>query len=229
LSLNIFRLCLWVLNTSRFYSIKDVIFNLVRINSNRLFSNDFVNMFASWFSESMNWIITSPFWTWSLIKWCWISICFALECIIGFFVRFMALVLSHLILVHDSSIPKSLSCCRIHKIWEQQLPRATYFSSAVERATVLCFLENYDTNLLPSIWYVLEVLFLSTLQHAKSTFEYPMSIRSLSFGYHSPSFGVVAMYLMMRFVAIMWDSLGFDWNLAQMQTLNKISCLDAVR
>jgi len=124
--------------------------SLVRIDLNRLFSSGFVNMSVSWFFESINWIITSPLWTWSLIKWCRISMCFALEWRIGFFARLIALVLSHLISVHESLILKSLGCCFIHKIWEQQLPRATYSTSTVKRVTVFYFLENHDTILFPS-------------------------------------------------------------------------------
>jgi hypothetical protein len=36
-------------------------------------------------------------------------------------------------------------------------------------------------------------------------------------------------YLIMRFTAVKWHSLGAAWNLAHMHTLNMISGLDAVR
>ena len=57
-----------------------------------------VNISASWNLVSTYSKDTSFFSTWSLRKWCWISICLVLECKTGFFVRLIALlVLSHLI------------------------------------------------------------------------------------------------------------------------------------
>jgi len=57
----------------------------------------FVKISASWSLVSTYSKDTSFFSTWSLRKWCRISICLVRECKTGFFVRLMALVLSHLI------------------------------------------------------------------------------------------------------------------------------------
>ena len=61
---------------------------------NLYLANGFINKSANWFSVLTNLISQSPFWTWSQMKWCLISICFALECCIGFLVKFITLVLS---------------------------------------------------------------------------------------------------------------------------------------
>jgi len=50
-------------------------------------ANGFLNKFANWFSVLTNLISQSPFWTWSRMKWCLISICLVLECCIRFLVK----------------------------------------------------------------------------------------------------------------------------------------------
>ena len=57
-------------------------------------ANGLVNKTTNWCPVLTNWISQSPFWTWSWMKWCLISICLVLECCIGFLVKLMALVLS---------------------------------------------------------------------------------------------------------------------------------------
>ena len=57
----------------------------------------FVKISASWSFVFTNSSVMWPFCTWSLRKWCLISMYFVLECYTGFFEMFMALVLSHFI------------------------------------------------------------------------------------------------------------------------------------
>ena len=131
----------------------------------------FVKMSASYFSVHTNSSNTSPELTWSLMKWCLISMCLLLECCTGFFDRLIALVLSQNMGVLVSSMPKSLSCCLIHKIWAQQLPAIIYSASAVDNTTEFYFLLNHEIKLTPRNWQVPEVLFLSNLHPAKSVSE----------------------------------------------------------
>ena len=67
-------------------------FSLRKLNLSS--TRDFVKKSASWFSVStkLNAIFFS--WSWSLMKWCFISICLDLECWIGFLERLIALALS---------------------------------------------------------------------------------------------------------------------------------------
>ena len=111
--------------------------------------NGFVKISASWSLVSTYSKDTTFFSTWSLRKWCRISMCLVLECKTWFFVRLIALVLSHLIGTQPSFKSYSRSCCLVHKIWEQQLPAATYSASAVERATLCCFLLCHEIKQFP--------------------------------------------------------------------------------
>jgi len=70
------------------------IFNFFLSLLNLSRTSGLVNKSASWFFVLTNFISQSPFRTWSLMKWCLISICLVLECCIGFLVRLIALVLS---------------------------------------------------------------------------------------------------------------------------------------
>jgi hypothetical protein len=63
---------------------------------NLVSSSGFVNILANWSSVPIEYIVISPFPTWSLKKWCRISICFVLECWTGFVANFTALSLSHM-------------------------------------------------------------------------------------------------------------------------------------
>jgi len=147
----------------------------------------FVNKSASWFSESTNWISQSLFIMWSLIKWWQISICLVLECWTRFLVKLIALVLSHSNGILERLCPKWLSWCFNQMVWAQQLPTAMYYASAVDNATQACFLLCQDIQLDPSKWHVPLVLFLSTLQPAKSESEYPTRFKVTSLGYHRPT------------------------------------------
>ena len=66
--------------------------NSLLMKSNCSSLRGFVKILASWCLVSMNSMTTSWLVTWSRIKWCLISICFVLECCIGFFVKHIALV-----------------------------------------------------------------------------------------------------------------------------------------
>jgi len=130
-----------------------------------------VNISASCFSKATSWITQSPLFTWSHIKWWCISMCLVLDCCTGFFVKFIALVLSQSNHILESVKPKSLSCCLIQKLWAQQLPATMYSASAVDKATHACFLLCHDIKLDPSRWQVPLMLFLFSLQPAKSELE----------------------------------------------------------
>ena len=146
---------------------KSIIPNSFMRKLNLTLLRDFVNKSANWFSELTNWITQSPLFTWSLIKWWHISMCLVLECCTGFFVKLIALVLSHNKGIWERLKPKSVSCCLIHKLWAQQLPTAMYFTYTVDSATHACFLLCQDIKLDPRRWHVPLVLFLSifTLQN----------------------------------------------------------------
>ena len=58
---------------------------------------------------------------------------------IGFLVRLMALVLSHLKGMCSKCNPKSESCCLSHKIYAQQLLAAMYSALTIDKATHACF------------------------------------------------------------------------------------------
>ena len=59
----------------------------------------------------------------------------------GFFDRFIALVLSHLIGIYSRLIS-----CFIQRVYTHQLPEAMYSASVVESATEFCFLLNHETS-----------------------------------------------------------------------------------
>lgn len=120
-----------------------------RILKNCSLPNGFVNMSASWLCVSTNVTSTSPLSMWSRRKRCRISMCFVLECMTGFFVMLMALVLSHRRGMQPRFTPKSRSCCLSHKICAQQLPAVMYSASVVLSATHACFLHAHDTSAFP--------------------------------------------------------------------------------
>ena len=88
----------------------------------------------------------SPLVSWSLKKWCLMSMCFVFECWTGLLASLMALTLSHIRGIFVNSHPKSHKVCFIHRSWAQQAPAATYSASAVDKATKFCFLELQDTK-----------------------------------------------------------------------------------
>ena len=119
---------------------------------NRFSSKGLVNISASWSSVPIPSILISPLFTWSLRKWCRISICFVLECYTRFVAIFMTLLLSHNKRISSNFTPNSRRVCFIHNNWAQQLPAEIYSASAVERATKFCFFEDQETRDLPRNW-----------------------------------------------------------------------------
>ena len=79
-----------------------------------------------------------------------------------FFAILIALVLSHIMGIRPVLTPKSSNCCLIHNNCAQQDAAATYFASAVERATKFCFLVAYETRHGPRKFSIPDVLFRST-------------------------------------------------------------------
>ena len=64
-----------------------------------------------------------------------------------------------------------ISCCFCHRTCEQHKLAATYYASAVDKATETYFLLNQETKHCPKTWQVLEVLFLSNKLPAKAVSE----------------------------------------------------------
>ena len=141
------------------------IFNSLRKAQNLNSSRGLVKISASCFSVITWRILISPLVSWSL-KWCWMSMCSVLEWLTGLFASFMALSLSHKSGILVKWHPKSWRVYLIQSSWAQHTLAATYSASTVEMATQFCFLELQDTRNRPRNWYVLEVLFWSTLQPA---------------------------------------------------------------
>jgi len=115
-------------------------FSLMKLK--RSSTNGFVKISASWFSVSTKINSISFLLTWSLIKWCFISMCFDLECWMGFFDKFITLVLSQNMGMFSYLIYKSSNWFLTHKTWEQQLAADTYSASVVDKAIVFCFLHD---------------------------------------------------------------------------------------
>ena len=152
----------------------------------------------------MNLISHVPFDMCSLRKWCLISMCLVLECMTGFLVKLIALVLSHIRGIWLSKIPKSFNCCLSHMVWAQQVHAAMYSASAVERATHYCFLHCHEIKLDPSKWQVPLVLFLSVLQPAKSESEYPVKLNEMLPGYRKPTSLVPCKYFRILLAPLKW-------------------------
>ena len=171
----------------------------------------------------------SPFSAWSLRKWCLISICLVLECCMGFFEIFMALILSHLIGTCSKDNSKSLSVYFIQRICAQHKLVAMYSASAVDKATKFCFLLCHETSECPRKWQVPLVLFLSTLQPAKLASKNLINSKLWLSEYHKLMSIVPFKYLRIRFMALKWDSLGHDRNLAHKHTLYMMSSLLVVK
>ena len=142
------------------------IFSSLRKAQNLDSLRGFVKISASCISVLTWWISISPLVSWSLKKWCWMSMCLVLEWLTGLLASFMALSLSHKSGILVKRHPKSWRVYLIQSGWAQHAPTATYSASTVERATQFCFLELQDTRNHPRNWYVPEVLFRSTLQPA---------------------------------------------------------------
>jgi hypothetical protein len=108
----------------------------------------------------------SPLASWSLKKWCRISMYFVQECWTALFASLIALLLSHNRGIASKWQPKSLNVCLIHKSCAQHTPMATYSASVMDKATEFCFLELHATKERPRNWHVPVALFQSTLQLA---------------------------------------------------------------
>ena len=59
--------------------------------------------------------------------------------------------------------------------------------------------------------------------------EYPINWKFVPLGYQSAKLGVLTRYLKILFTATKCDSLGHDWNLEHIHTLNNISSLEEVK
>ena len=129
-------------------------------------SRGLMKILASCFSVLTWRILISPLVSWSLKKWCWMSMCLVLEWLMGLLANFMALSLSHKSGIFVKWHPKSWRVCLIQSSWAQHAPAATYSASAVEKATQFYFLKLQDTRDHPRNWHIPEVLFWSTLQPA---------------------------------------------------------------
>jgi len=126
----------------------------------------FVKISANWSLVLMNTSSTSFLFTWSRIKWCFISMCLDLECWMRFFDKFMTLVLSHNIWIFAYLSEKSSNWFLIYNTWQQQFAAEMYSASVVDRAIVFCFRQHQLTKASPTIWHASLVLFLSILSPA---------------------------------------------------------------
>ena len=90
----------------------------------------------------------TTFWdTCSLRKWCFIGMCFVLECMTWFLDILMALVLSQFIIIGFSYFTsKSFSFCFIQMTWVQHDTTTIYSASALESEMEDCFLLNHETK-----------------------------------------------------------------------------------
>ena len=142
------------------------IFSSLRKAQNLDSSRGLVKISANYFSVLTWQISISPLVSWSLRKWCRMSIWMVLEWLTGLFANFMALLLSHKSGISVKQHPKSWRVCLLQSCWAQHALAAIYSASMVERATQFCFLELQDTKDCPRNWHVPKVLFQSTLQQA---------------------------------------------------------------
>ena len=168
-------------------------------------------MSASCEFVSINSMSQSPLWIWSLMKWCLIFIRFVLECMIGFLVILMTLVLSHLKGICYKCNPKSESYWLRHKICAQQLHTTMYSASSVNKATHAWFLLFHETRPLLNKWQILLVFFLSSVNLEKFESEYSSRKISTPLGYHQPTSKFPFRYFIILFIIEKWDSLGLDW------------------
>ena len=142
------------------------IFSLLLKAQNLCSSSGLVKISACCLSV-LTWLkAISPLVSWSLRKWCLMSMCLVLEWFTWLFASLIALSLSHKSRILLNLQPKSLKVNRIQSSCAQQVPAATYSASAVDRATEFYFLELQDTRDRLRNWQVPEVLFWTTLQSA---------------------------------------------------------------
>ena len=136
----------------------------------------FVKISTNWFFVSTNSNMQSPFWTWSLKKWWFISICFVLECRIGFLDKLIALVYHteweyDQVLIHSQKVVVS-SKVFVHNNFQQKyiLPQQWI------RQHYFVFLLYHDTRAEPIKGHVPLVLFLSVLHPEKLESKYPIRL-----------------------------------------------------
>jgi hypothetical protein len=158
-------------------------------------SRGLVKIYASWF-----WVVTwikviLPFSTLSLRKWYLTSMCFILDCRMGFLATLMELMLSHRSQTWAYSSPKSLMVYVIQRTWEQQLEATTYLVSIVDCATLDCLQEDQDTNKEPKNWQVPEVDFRFKWHSEKSRSKKPWRAKEDDTRYQRLKSGVYRKYL----------------------------------
>src|SRR5688572_21625237 len=101
-------------------------------------SRGFVKISASCILVLTRLRVISPLASWSLRKWCLMSMCFVLEWFMGLFASLIEHSLSHKGGILLNSQPKCLNVRVIHSSCAQQAPAATYSALAVDRATKFC-------------------------------------------------------------------------------------------
>ena len=106
-------------------------------------------------SARLSWVVTrstiiSPEATFSRTKWCLIAMCFVRAWNSGFWMSFIAELLSMTIKISatdNSGIPSSFNRLRIHTAFLIASLAIMYFASQLERATVAYRFELHDTEL----------------------------------------------------------------------------------
>ena len=106
---------------------------------------------------------------------------------------------------------------------------ATYLAFAIDNIVEFYFLLNHEIKLHPKNWYAPLVFFLSILQPTKSESVDAFRIKVDSLSNHNPIFYVSFRYIIIFFIAFMWDSIALLWYLVHKHTLNIISGLLVVR
>ena len=109
------------------------IFSSLRKAQNLDSSRGLVKISASCFLVLTWWFLIFPLASWSLKKWCRMSMCLVLEWLTGLLANFMAFLLSHKSGILVKWHPKSWRVCFIQSSLAQHTSTATYSASAVER------------------------------------------------------------------------------------------------
>jgi hypothetical protein len=149
-------------------------------------------------------ISMSPFSTWSLRKWCLLSMShlFVEDWIFcywdgtGVITHEGGYLKPHSKISHDVHYPKNL--------WEV----ATYSTLVVYCATEHCFWEDQQTREDPRKWQVPEVLFRSIPHPAKSASEKPTRSSEEETEYQIPNWGVCLRYLNTRWTDVRCEECG---------------------
>lgn len=155
--------------------------------------------------------------------------CFVLESWTKILKILITFVLSHLIKIRVHNKPKSLKVCFIQWIYAQNNLTKIYLAFVMDSAIEFFFLLCHETWEYPKKWHVLLVLFLLTLQLAKSTLEKTIKSKSSHFGHHKPKSIVLFKYhKICLWYILRWGFLRHYWNLEHTYTLNMISSLRTV-